>query len=116
MFARLNCFLKSNNILCTNQFGFCKNSNASDAIIEFIDYVYSSLDNKQCTIAVYLDFPKVFDSVTVNHDIWMIKLLHNGIRAVLQSWFKFYLSNRKQSIKKCSSSSYVKHYVFRKTL
>ena len=33
------------------------------------DYVYSSLDSKQSTIAVYLDFSKKFD--TVNHDILM---------------------------------------------
>ena len=46
MCARLNSNLKSNNILCTNQFGFRKNSNTSDAIIEFLDNVYSSLDSK----------------------------------------------------------------------
>ena len=36
----------------------------------------------------------------------MSKLLENGIRGVMQHWFEFYLSNRKQyvSIKKCSSS------------
>ena len=53
MSARLeDSYLKSNNILCTNQFGFPKNSNTSNAIIEFLDYVYSSLDSKQSTIAV----------------------------------------------------------------
>ena len=63
MCARLDSYLKSNNILCTNQFGFHKNSNTSDAIIEFLVYVYSSLDKKQSTIAVYLDFSKAFDTV-----------------------------------------------------
>ena len=104
MCARLDSYLKSNNILCTNQFGFRKNSNTSDAIIEFLDYVYSSLDKKQSTIAVYLDFSKTFD--TVNHEILMSKLQHNGIRGVMLSWFKSYLSNRKQyvSVKNFSSS------------
>ena len=35
MCARLDSYLKSNNSLCTNQFGLSKNSNTSDAIIEF---------------------------------------------------------------------------------
>ena len=72
MCARLDPYLKSNNILCTNQFGFSKNSNTSDAIIEFLDYVYASSDSKQRTIAVYLDFSKAFD--TVNHNILMSSL------------------------------------------
>ena len=50
MGARLDS-LKSNNILCPNQFCFWKNSNTSDAIIKFLDFVYSSLDSKQSTIA-----------------------------------------------------------------
>ena len=91
--ARLDSYLKSKNILCTNQFGFRKNSNTSDAIIEFLDYVHSSFDKKQSTIAVYIDFSKVFD--TVNHEILVSKFQHNGIRGVMLSWFKSYLSNRK---------------------
>ena len=47
MCARLDPYLKSNNILYTNQFGFRKKSNTSDAIIEFLDCFYSSLENKQ---------------------------------------------------------------------
>ena len=96
MCARLDSYLKSNDILWTNQFGFRKNSNASDAIIEFLDYVYSSLDKKQSTIAVYLYFIKAFD--TVDHEILMSNLQHNGIRGVMLSWFKSYLSNRKQYV------------------
>ena len=49
-------------------------------------------------------FSKAFD--TVNHNILMSKLLLNGVRGVMQYWFEFYLSNRKQfvSITNCSSS------------
>ena len=56
--ARLDSYLKSNNSLCTNQFGFRKNSNSSDAIIVLLDYVYSSLDKKKtehyCCISGFL--------------------------------------------------------------
>ena len=53
-----------------------KNSNTSDAIIEFFDYVYSSLDKKHSTIGAYLDFSKAFD--TVNHKILTSKLQHSA--------------------------------------
>ena len=111
MCARLDSYLKSNNILCTNQFGFHKNSNTSNAIIEFLDYVYSLFDSKQSTIAVYLDFSQAFD--TVNHNILMSKPLHNGVRGVMQHWFESYLTNRKQyfSIKNCNQTL---HWVFHK--
>ena len=46
MCARPGSYLKSNNILCPNQFGYRKYSNTSDEIIEFLDHVYSSLDKK----------------------------------------------------------------------
>ena len=52
MCAGLDSYPKSDNILCTKQFGFRKNSNNSDAIIEFLDYVYSSLESKQSTNAI----------------------------------------------------------------
>ena len=104
MCARLESFIKSNNILRTNQFGFRKTSNTSDAIIVFLDYIYLSLDKKQSTIAEYLDFSKAFD--TVNHDMLMSKFQHNGVRGVMQSWFKSYLSKMKQyvSVKNSGSS------------
>ena len=76
MCVRLDSYLKSNNILCTNQFGFRKNSNTSDAIIEFLDYVYSSVLESS-----------VLDWTLIHHIV-------------------SYLSNRKQyiSVKNFSSS------------
>ena len=110
--ATLDSYLKLNNVLCANQFGFHKNSNTPEAIIKFFDYVYSSLHRKQNTIAVYLDCSKAFD--TVNNNIFMIRLLYNGIRGVMQSWFKSYLSIRKQyvSIKTAVPLCQTLHLVF----
>ena len=90
--------------LYINQFAFRKNSNTSEAIIEFLDCVYSSLDKQQSTIAVHLYFSKAFD--TVNHDLLMSKRQQNGVRGDMHSWFKSYLSNGKQyfSVKNFSSS------------
>ena len=105
--ARIDSYLKSNNILCTNQFGFRKNSNTSDAIIEFLDNVYSSLDSKQSTIAVYLDFSKAFN--TVNRNILMSKLLHNGVKGVMQHWFESYLTSFSLVFKFTSASVFLPH-------
>ena len=56
-----------------------------------------------------MDFSKAFN--TVNHEILMSKLQHNGIRGVMLRWFKSYLSNSKETI--CLSQKlqllYVKH-------
>ena len=80
-----------------------KKSNTSDAIIEFLDYVYSSLDSNQSSISLYLVLSKAFN--TVNHDILMRKFLHKTITGVMHNGFKSYLSNKKQhfSIKNWSS-------------
>ena len=51
------------------------------------------------------NFKKAFD--TVNHEILLTKLEHYGIRGVINSWFRSYLSDRRQSIEidKCISET-----------
>ena len=70
MCARLDSYLKSNNILCTNQFGFRKNSNTSDAIIEFLDYVYSSLD-KNRALLLYIWISQRHSIQLIMRDWWV---------------------------------------------
>ena len=61
-------------------------------------------DSKQSTIAVCLDFSKVF--YTVNHDTWMSKLQYNGNQGCHAELVSILSSNMKQyvSIKNYSSS------------
>ena len=92
MCARLDSDLKSYNIYVKINLAFVQIQKLQTQLFsKFLDFVYSSLDSKQSTIAVYQDFSKAFD--TVNHNILMSKLLHNGITGVTQSWFGSYLSN-----------------------
>ena len=96
MYSRLISFLEKHKILCNEQFGFRKNSNTSDAILEFLDNAYSAIDSKENLISVFLDFSKAFD--TVNHSILLKKLNHMGIRGISNEWFSSYLKHRKQYV------------------
>ena len=93
---RLSKFIAKYKLINENQFGFQKNKNTSDTILEFLDNFYDSINNDQHLLAIYLDFSKAFD--TVNHDILMKKLFHMGFRGAIHSWLYTYLSNRKQYV------------------
>jgi len=96
MLKRLLLFMNNNNLLGNNQFGFRKNNNTADAILEFLDYAYDSLSVRNTLIATFLDFSKAFD--TISHDVMLSKLEYVGIRGVAHDWFRSYLSNRIQYV------------------
>jgi len=96
MCAKLNEFLKYNNLLTPGQFGFRKNCSTADAVLEFVDCVNNTLDSKMSMITVFLDFSKAFD--TVRHEILIEKLNHMGVRGKALEWFTSYLSGRQQCV------------------
>ena len=59
------------------------------ALIDVIDEIYSSPDNKEYVMGIYLDLKKAFDTVdhTADHNILLWKLHNYGIRGVVHSWF-----------------------------
>lgn len=52
------------------------------ALIELVDSLYNSIDNKEFTVGVFIDLSKAFD--TVSHEIRIRKLHHYGIRRLPQ--------------------------------
>ena len=66
------------------------------AINDLYCKITSDLDNKHCSLGVFLDLSKVLD--TLNHAILLDKLYAYGIRSLANCWIKIYLSGRKQYV------------------
>ena len=94
VFNRLMKHLKKYDILSKSQFGFRENLSTELAILELQDRIIKNIINKQCTMGVFLDLAKAYD--TINHEILIKKLEHYGVRGVTLAWFKSYLTDRSQ--------------------
>lgn len=53
------------------------------------------MDNGKFSCGVFIDLKKALD--TVNHEILLAKLETYGVRGVINSWFRSYLTDRKQN-------------------
>ena len=100
---RICSFLKKFNIINSNQFGFLKNKNTSDAILEFLDNCYDSLNDDNFLMTIFLDFSKAFDTISI--DILLKKLHHYGFQTFIYSWLRSYLCGRKQFVSIGTNSS-----------
>ena len=96
MYSRLYDFLTKFGILYDLQFGFRSRHSTSHALINIIDQINKSLDNKKSVCGLFVDFQKAFD--TVNHSILLDKLMNYGIRGPAHDWLKSYLLNRTQFV------------------
>ena len=97
MHTRLYGFFEKFQLLYKQQFGCRKQHSTNHAILSIIEDIRNSLDEIEFVCGVFIDLEKAFD--TVNHKILLQKLEHYGVRGVCNSWFHFYLSNRKQKFK-----------------
>jgi len=93
---RLQKFIDKHDLLSDCQYGFRQNRSTNFALMELIEEICSSLDNKKNTIGVFIDLRKAFD--TLDHDLLLRKLNHYGVRGIAHEWLKSYLSNRKQFV------------------
>merc|ERR1711867_19538 len=94
---RLGTFLNRHDILSENQYGFRENRSTSLALMELVEDLTRSLDQRRHTIGVFIDLKKAFD--TIDHKILLDKLQHYGLRGNANNWIRSYLENRKQYVK-----------------
>ena len=96
MNSRLVRFLTKNDIIYKHQCGFQENKSTSLASVELQSQLLNNIEKGLFSCCIFLDFSKAFD--TVNHNILLKKLQHYGIRGIALSWFKSYLTERKQVV------------------
>ena len=97
MHERLFAFLKNHKYIYDLQFGFRTGHSTNHALLDLTGDIRKAIDDNKSAVGVFIDLQKAFD--TVDHTILLKKTLyHYGIRGVANSWFKSYLSNRKQFV------------------
>ena len=97
MYSRLVRFLDSAKILNDVQFGFRKGLSTETAILKLTEYLYEILNSKKCSLEVFIDFQKAFD--TIDHEILFNKMSLYGIRGKPLGLFRSFLTGRKQRVK-----------------
>ena len=91
---RLSSHLETRNLLDECQGGFRKNHSTIDTTSKLTVDIYLGINNREVTLACFIDMAKAFD--TVNHKILVNKLLKLGIGKNVLKWITNYLTNRNQ--------------------
>ena len=87
-------YLKKRNLLFSHQSGFRGGYSTDTCLVDMSNYVRSEMGKGNMVGMVLIDLQKAFD--TVDHDILIDKLRAIGVSSV--SWFRSYLSDRKQCV------------------
>lgn len=90
-------FIRNNNIIHDNQFGFMENRSTQDAIAKLSSSIHYSLDQSLKSIGIFIDLRKAFDSIS--HSKLELKLKNVGIESKALAWIKSYLNQRPQVVK-----------------
>ena len=94
-----NCLYKyliKNNILYSKQFGFQNNHSTDHVVVQLVEQITESYENKKYTSGVSIDLLKAFH--TIGNSILLKKLELYSITDRHHGWVKSYFSNRRQFI------------------
>ena len=95
--THISAFVEEKGLLSNKQGGFRKGRSTISTVAELTDNILLGLNNKEYTLASFIDLKKAFD--TINHNILLQKLSFFGLSITIINWIRNYLSNRRQ---KCS--------------
>lgn len=82
--------------LAPQQHGFCAKKSTTTNLLHYVNDLSKLVDSRKQVDSIYTDFSSAFDKV--DHKILLHKLSNIGIIGQLWSWFKSYLTNRKQRV------------------
>ena len=105
MHRRVITFLNERNYLYDRQYGFRAGHSCEHALIDAQYTITRSLERKEISLLLLIDFSKAFDMV--DHNLILRKLYFYGIRGAAHDWFRSYLSDRKQYVSLNGASSKV---------
>lgn len=97
VYDQLYAFIKKNNMLSKNQYGFQKGKSTGQALLDFSDLINSKLNDNNHIFVLFVDFSKAFE--LINHQILLKKMKNMGIEDDTLEWFRDYLSLRKIIVK-----------------
>ena len=95
-FSQLYDYFRNNDLFYDSQYGFLKNHSTEFVAMELTDKVLKDIDEKQITLAIFMDLSKGFD--TLDHSILLRKLAYYGINGSALEWFTSYLTGRNQYV------------------
>ena len=72
MYTRLYNYLQETKILYSKRFRFQRGHSTDYAVIELIEQIYQNFEENKCTLSVFIDLEKAFD--TVDHKILLRKM------------------------------------------
>lgn len=96
MFLRLTKHLEQYNLLNQEQHGFRKNKSTVTALINFVESIIESINEKNKVCGIFMDLSRAFDSIS--HTKMISKLKKFGIQNSYLKWFESYLANRVQFV------------------
>ena len=96
MFRHIMTHLDAHNVLVDQQHGSRSNRSCETQLINTIEHLARSINYRNQTDLLILDFSKAFD--TVSHKRLLLKLEYYGIRGHHLNWMQSWLLNRTQQV------------------